>query len=277
MMRTESLDFVDICTPPAMHFALAQAALRAGLHVLCEKPLTTRLSQAQSLVELALEKRRVLYPCHNYLYAPVIQELTRILESGEIGRPHALSFQVFRTQHARGTPEWQPDWRRIPRYAGGGIAMDHGAHALYLAFRWFKAYPTRVFAHLERSSTEYPDSEDQVHATLRFPDGTLNLELTWLAGVRKVIYAIQAERGAIVVNDDRIEVFRRGEPPSVREFPSDWQDAGHAHWFVPLLLRFHQQVRRGETTSRDLEDAVQSVRVIEAIYRAAEMEKGAQL
>ena len=95
--------------------------------------------------------------------------------------------------------------------------MDHGSHTFYLAFEWLRAYPTAISA---RMSTMGPfDTEDDLSCSLRFPTGVASAHLSWQAGVRKVLYTIHGDRGAIRVEDDNVEVARRevareGEPPS---------------------------------------------------------------
>src|SRR5689334_1449029 len=67
------IDFVDVTTPPSAHAEIAHAALDRGLHVLCEKPLTTTTAEARSLLDHARRVKRVVFPCHNYKHAPVIK------------------------------------------------------------------------------------------------------------------------------------------------------------------------------------------------------------
>ena len=110
--EARNLDFVDIATPPAFHGSIAAQALECGLHVLCEKPLTTTAPEAGRLVGLAGKFGRVIFPCHNYRHAPVVKAVREILDSGRIGKVTALSLSTFRNSHARGVPEWNTHWRR---------------------------------------------------------------------------------------------------------------------------------------------------------------------
>ncbi len=198
------LDFVDIAVPPADHAPVAHAALDRGLHVLCEKPLATSIDEARSMLRHAVEAGRVLYPCHNYKHAPVIKTVRSALEAGKIGKVHLVTLQTFRNTHARGVSEWRPNWRRERKYSGGGIAMDHGSHTFYLAFEWLKSYPTSISA---RATAMAPfDTEDDFSCSLKFPTGVASAHLSWTAGVRKVIYTIHGDRGAIRVEDDAIEI-----------------------------------------------------------------------
>ena len=76
---------VHICTPNAAHFATAKAALEAGKHVLCEKPLATSAADAQTLVALATEKGLRNCTCHNLRYYPMVQHMRRMREDGNLG------------------------------------------------------------------------------------------------------------------------------------------------------------------------------------------------
>src|SRR6185437_2589392 len=121
------------------------------------------------------------------------------------GQVRLVTLQTFRNTHAKGVDEWRRDWRRQHRYSGGGIAMDHGSHTFYLAFDWLGAFPTSITAKM--SATAGFDTEDNFSCSMDFPNGgTATAHLTWTAGVRKVIYTIHGERGAVRVEDDDVEV-----------------------------------------------------------------------
>lgn len=274
------LDFLDVATPPASHAALARLGLEHGLHVLCEKPLTTDPGDAEALLALAAERRRVIFPCHNYRHAPVVRAVGEVLRSGRIGRVRSVTLQTFRDTHARGVPEWNPDWRRQRALSGGGIAMDHGSHSFYLAFDWMGGWPTAVTAKLANQAPERWDTEDSCSAVLTFPAGLVQAHLTWTAGVRKVLYALQGERGAITVSDDELEVAvlregrREGPGPAAwtferRRVASAWMDASHAGWYGPLLDGFLAAVERGDHAGPEAQAALRCVEVIAAAYRSS--------
>ncbi len=267
------LDFLDVATPPSEHARIALWALEAGLHVLCEKPLATSAAQAAALLSSAVRRRRVIFPCHNYKHAPVVAAVRAALESGQIGAVRSVALQTFRTSHAQGVPEWNPHWRRQARHAGGGIAMDHGSHTLYLAFEWLGAWPSAVTAKMENQEPERFDTEDNAAATLSFGGGRLAVaHLTWTAGQRKVRYAIQGERGALAVDDDTLEIaVGRGARLEVkrREVGSAWMDASHAGWFGALFDQFRAAVEQGDFAGLEAQDAFRCIEAIEGAYRSA--------
>src|SRR5450432_1195782 len=272
------LDFVDVATPPSDHAEIANAAFERGLHVLCEKPLAASIDDARGMLQNAVRAERVLYPCHNYKHAPVIKAVRAVLEAGRIGRVHLVTLQTFRNTHAKGVSEWRTDWRREHRYSGGGIAMDHGSHTFYLAFEWLRAYPTAISARM--STMGAFDTEDDLSCSLRFPTGVASAHLSWQAGVRKVLYTIHGDRGAIRVEDDSIEVARlqtggdAGGPQSGWKFehldvPSDWMDSSHVTWFNSLFDDFKRQIAKGEWVGRDAQEAFLCVQLIQTAYESA--------
>lgn len=276
--EADTLDFVDIATPPAEHATIACAALARGLHVLCEKPLATTIADAREMLDRARAAERVLFPCHNYKHAPVIQNVRRIIDSGEIGRVHLVTLQTFRNTHARGVTEWRPHWRRERRHSGGGIAMDHGSHTFYLAFEWLRSYPTAISARM--STMGNFDTEDDLSCSLRFPTGVASAHLSWQAGVRKVIYTIHGDRGAIRVEDDNVEVARAGKSTAVGspettwrferlDVPSDWMDSSHVTWFNSLFNDFRRAIDAGQWVGKEAEEAFLCVELIQTAYASA--------
>jgi predicted dehydrogenase len=272
LMRGErGLDFVDIATSPRDHAPIACAAMARGLHVLCEKPLATSVRDAESVLESASKQRRVFFPVHNYKHAPSMRAVRDIIDSGRIGAVNLVTLDTFRTQHARGVAEWLPDWRRIRSYAGGGIAMDHGAHTFYLTFDWLGSHPLSITAKM--SSQGAYDTEDNFTCTVTFPTGVAMARLTWNAAVRKVIYTIHGDSGAIRLEDDDVEITERGHGGKTiverRSIASHWGDASHKEWFGAILDQFGTAIETGEFVGPDARDAVLCVKLIETAYASS--------
>jgi len=265
--REPQLDFIDIATPPSSHAEIALAALARGVHVLCEKPLTASVAEAQKLAAAARAHRRVVFPAHNYKHAPVVKFSQEAIRSGRIGTVRAVTLDTFRTTHAKGVPEWKTDWRRDKKLSGGGIAMDHGSHSFYLTFAWLGSLPTHVTAKTLTLDKQW-DTEDNLNCVLTFPTGFAHTFLTWTAGVRKVVYSLQGTRGALVIDDDDWELTSGGNlERGVIE--SDWMDASHTKWFDSLFDQFKEAVRTGDFVNRELREAVACIQIIETCYRSS--------
>jgi predicted dehydrogenase len=266
------LDFIDISAPPHVHAEIALAALERGVHVLCEKPLTTTVAEARTLVDAARIHRRVVFPAHNYKHAPVVKFADQVIQSRRIGTVRAVTLNTFRTTHAKGVPEWKTDWRRDRRISGGGIAMDHGSHSFYLTFAWLGSLPTHVTAKTLTLDRQW-DTEDNLNAVLTFPGGFAHTFLTWTAGVRKVVYSLQGTDGALVIDDDDWELTTgksAGRPVLEKGvIESDWMDASHTKWFNSLFDQFKSAMRSGDFVNRELREAVACIQVIETCYRSS--------
>ena len=172
------LDFVDIATPATNHFVIAHEAMKRGVHVLCETPLTTEVADAQALVECALASKRVLFPCHNHSFATTVRAISDVVSSGRIGRIRSVKLETFRPTHAQGVLEWNPDWRSQGLGRGGGIDTEWGgidtqcgSHTFPLAFDWLNAWPTALTAKIVNPGDDRWETERCFSTTLRFPRG----------------------------------------------------------------------------------------------------------
>jgi predicted dehydrogenase len=276
------LDFVDISTPPCDHASLASEALKKGMHVLCEKPLTTTLEQASDLLKLAKSSERVIFPCHNYKHAPVVKAIRAVIDSGRIGKVRSVTLNTYRNTHAKGVTEWNTHWRRDHKFSGGGIAMDHGSHTFYLTFDWLNSYPTHITAKMSNLDKDKYDTEDNFTSVLTFPTGLAHVHLSWTAGIRKVIYTIQGEKGGITVDDDdmQVSVQERSDGPDVAQgavkwktervaISSDWMDASHVTWFNSLFDQFKEAIEKKDFVGKEALESYRCIELITTAYRSA--------
>lgn len=274
LLRAEAanLDFIDICTPPAYHAAIAHAALARGLHVLCEKPLTFTVEEARSLLDHAKSARRVLFPCHNYKHSPMIEKIRELIRGGRIGKVRSVTLNTFRNTHAKGVAEWNSDWRRHHRYSGGGVGVDHGTHSFYLAFDWMGSYPTAVTAKVSNLQPGRYDTEDDFSAVVTFPTGLAHVHLTWTAGARRLVYSIHGDHGVITMHDDDLAVETASGGIEKLSIPSDLDDSSHAGWFNALFDDFREAIECGDFAGKEAEQAALCVQVINTAYRSAREE-----
>jgi predicted dehydrogenase len=280
LSQEKDLDILDIGTPPCDHAAIAVSALQQGLHVLCEKPLATSQAEAAQMLKAAAQAQRVLYPCHNYKHAPVVKYLQEQVSSGKLGEITGATLQTFRNTHAKGVIEWQTDWRRSRKWSGGGIAMDHGSHSFYLTFSWLSGFPKSVSARAYIRNQQW-DTEDNLAVVLDFPGSKpVHCTLSWTAGMRKVVYSVQGTEGAVMVNDDEVELSL-GFPHTGSHsgsgnhrverhtLASDWMDASHAKWFLSMFDEFLRAIKNRDFLNREIQESYACVSIIEACYRSS--------
>ncbi len=126
LLADPEIDAVHICTPNALHFPMAMAALSAGKHVLCEKPLATSVAEAEQLVAKAGEARLSNCTFQNLRYYPLVQQIRRMREAGELGEIYAVQ-----GTYSQDWLLYDTDWNwRIEAAAGGPSRCfaDIGTH-----------------------------------------------------------------------------------------------------------------------------------------------------
>src|SRR5439155_19290943 len=106
----------------------------------------------------------------------------------------------------------------------------------------------------------------------RYPTGRALAQLTWNSGFRKVIYTIHGANGALKIEDDDLEIHRKGAAVEKRSLASNWMDASHAKWFEALHHDFAAQIERGEYVGSEARDAAMCVQLIETAYASAREE-----
>lgn len=134
--REDGVEVVSIATPNFLHYEMAAAALNAGLHVICEKPLCFTVEEAEKLRKLALEKQRVFGVTYGYTGYPMVHQARKMIENGELGE-----IRIINTQFAHGFSSGMAEltsentkWRQDPKIAGPTYVIgDIGTHALFLA------------------------------------------------------------------------------------------------------------------------------------------------
>ncbi|NJQ97670.1 MAG: Gfo/Idh/MocA family oxidoreductase [Hydrococcus sp. CSU_1_8] len=268
----QEIDLVDICAPNVFHIPAARQALAAGKHVLCEKPLALNLAEFEDIKQLALEKRRLLYPCHNYKFAPSVVHAAKLVRSGAIGEPLYASFQVYRVSHARGVPEWQPHWRRDKAIAGGGIAIDHGVHAISIAHSLLGGAPKQVAAHIRNLGNDKDTNltENTALICLDWESVLVQINLTWVGSVRKSSFRVQGTEGEICIDNDDV-IFDRQKIKNVTPciVPTDFDDPSHSSWFSAVINDIQHHIATENYEPASLIEAGRVAEIMEKAHQSS--------
>jgi predicted dehydrogenase len=135
--RPDRIDAVSIVTPNHLHFAPAKAFLDAGIHVICDKPLTTNVEDALALAEIVHRSGLIFGLTHNYTGYPLVRQAREMIRAGELGRIRVVQVeyaQEWLTTAVEATGQKQAVWRTDPAQSGpGGSLGDIGTHAYNLA------------------------------------------------------------------------------------------------------------------------------------------------
>jgi predicted dehydrogenase len=261
------IDFVDICTPPALHAAPILAALERGWHVICEKPFLLETADVDAVRRAAVRAGRAVVPVHNWKYAPIIQQATKLLAAGAIGRLRHVSIETLRQRDCAVSDPDRPNWRRDAAVAGGGILLDHGWHAVYLALHWFGQPPASVSATVHRPSAR--EVEDGASVTLHFPTGDADIVLSWNAEVRRNAIVLAGDAGELEIADGILRLRGAGGEKTVAAGSALSAGSYHADWFALMLPDFSRAFADPDASRVLLDEAGTCLRVIQRAYEAA--------
>lgn len=296
------IDVVDICTPSDSHEEIAVAALTAGKHVLCEKPLANTVDEAERMASAARDARTrgILTMCgFSYRRTPALAFAREIIAEGRLGRIRHVRAQYL--QDWLSDPRAPHTWRLDRERAGSGALGDIGAHIVDAA-QWVSGSPisdvsaqTRTFVHSRPTAStaerRQVTVDDAVAFTASFHNGALGVfEATRVAlGHRNANrIEINGEKGSISFDVERMNellYYDRGDPSGFQGFRliqvteqehpylEAWWPAGHGlgyeHTFVHEVVDFVRAITNRNTIAPSFEDAAQVQHVLEAVENSA--------
>ncbi len=172
LINDPSVDAVDICLPHNLHGPVALAALRAGKHVIVEKPFTIDLEQADEIIAEAKKRKLTLMVAENMRFIKAYEVAKRLVDSGEIGEICYVRGYTGGPNEDTSDPS---NWKIRAAESGGGTIMDDGIHCFYL-FRWFVGEVKSVYAVTTKlGKSAVSEVEDNAVGTLRFSSGALGI------------------------------------------------------------------------------------------------------
>jgi predicted dehydrogenase len=268
LLANEKIDFVDICTPPTCHpYEIARSAGQ-GIHILCEKPFAPKLDEAAANAELLERKPDLVFMCcHQYRYSPIWRQFKDFIDNSGASLRHLLQFNIYRTGADPGYLSRNPNWRTDPQLSGGGILVDTGVHYLYLT-TWMLGRPIFVCAGIYNIRQECLDVEDSAIVNIVCEKGIAQITLTWGADRRANGARLTNQAGSISYDGTQIEkVISSGK--ELFSVPDASDKRYYVGLYVSLFDEFIARIERGEPARDWVDEAFQSVEVIEACYQSA--------
>lgn len=170
MVAGEKLDLVIVCTPHPNHLEPTLQALRAGAHVLVEKPLASNLEDCDAMIEAAGLNGRFLGVISQRRFYPPVQRLKQAIDQGKIGKPVLATVQMFgwRDQAYYASDPWRGTWAE----EGGGVLVNQAPHQLDLLC-WLMGPIEEVYGVWANLNHPYIEVEDTALAIVRFRSGAL--------------------------------------------------------------------------------------------------------
>lgn len=172
----ERVDFVSVTTPNSTHFEVAKAALEAGFHVVCDKPMTFDLAQAEELAAIVDKSKSVFALTHNYTGYPLIRQAREMIQSGELGEIQAIRsnyIQGWLRTKLEDSDQKQAAWRTDPSKSGAaGCFGDIATHAYNLGRYMTGLLPAEISCHL-KAFEPGRKLDDYGTAVIRYQNGAL--------------------------------------------------------------------------------------------------------
>jgi predicted dehydrogenase len=213
LVARKDVDAVCITTPSGSHGEPAIAALKAGKHVLCEKPMEINVEKIDAIIAASKASGTILAAVFQSRFGEGARTVKRAVDAGRLGRLTIASAYVkwWRTQAYYDSAGWRGTWEMD----GGGALMNQGVHAIDL-LTWFVGVPVEVKANIATLAHERIAVEDTAVATLRFANGALGVvegATSTYPGWNKRI-ELSGDKGSIIIEDDAIKFwqFEKEEP-----------------------------------------------------------------
>jgi predicted dehydrogenase len=303
MIERDDIQLVDISSSGDTHHDFAVAALEAGKHVLCEKPLANSLEEAREMAEAAGRAGTVNMVCHNYRRVPAVQLAKRLIDEGRLGE-----IRLWRAVYLQ---DWLLDpaapmtWRLRKETGGAGPLADLGSHLVDLAHflvgpigevvgtaeTFIKERP-REGAGAESPEMDRVTVNDAAAWLARFENGAMGtFEASPLVPGRKAkeSFEINGSKGSVVFDLERMNeldaYFEDGDPEAAgfrtilvtepgHPYAEGWWPLGHTlgyeHTFVHTVKDLLDGVRADENPGPTFEDGYRCQAVLDAVQRSVE-------
>ncbi len=272
LLADPEVDVVHVCTPHYLHHQMTVDALKAGKHVLSEKPMAIHLSDAEDMARTARETGRQLGICFQNRYNGATLRIRSLLDSGEAGKVLGGHGTVIwdRGEAYYASVAWRGKWAT----EGGGVLINQAIHTLDLL---------RDFAGDPVVDVKCSMSAKRLEDTIEVED-TCDLLMTTSGGARLLFYAsngsvgntsvqvyLKCEKATIHMvgsrvtvcwNDGRVE---SEDYASGRQWGKDYWGDGHAH----LIADFYRCLKENKPFPIDGDEALKTTRIVEAAYTAA--------
>jgi myo-inositol 2-dehydrogenase / D-chiro-inositol 1-dehydrogenase len=275
LLGRADLEAVDIVAPTYLHFDMASAALRAGKHLLLEKPMAPSLESCDELLRLAREQNRVFAVGHELRLSSLWGRVKTMIDEGFIGRPLYALIELSRRPYRQGSNNWRYDISRV-----GNWILEEPIHFFDLA-RWYLSSagnPVSVYAAASSRQADHPELQDNFSAIVHFPgDAYAVVSQTLSAFEHHQTVKVTGERGALWARwsgaMDRtlhptfsLRAFNGGE---VIDVPIE-KITGEVFELEDQVAMFVRALREGQPLSCPAEDGRWSVAMCLAAQRSVD-------
>ncbi|MGD8781709.1 MAG: Gfo/Idh/MocA family oxidoreductase [Ignavibacteria bacterium] len=264
ILNDPGIDAVDILLPIVLNYKVTKEALKAGKHVLVEKPIAANLAEAKKMFKFPGEYNKVMMVAENFRYKKIFRKAKSLLDKNVIGKIYSLKYDVFHNV-SENNMYAKTKWRKNHKYAGGFIT-DGGVHFI-AGIRYLLGEITSGTAYAVSVNNKIGELDT---LNLQFEmdnnvNGTFNMYYSsrGYQGDRVLIFG---EKGTLEINGSK--VFVRKEDKPVKEY--DCKDDGG---FYSELNNFYNAITKGEKIIGTFEEAYKDLNVVMGALKSAKTKK----
>jgi len=268
LLADREIDAVYISTPIFLHAPQAIQALRAGKHVLVEKPMAMTVEEGREMIEMARKEGRTLGVAYFRRFYPKVERVRELLEDGTLGDV-VMVVSMYHTWYDP-SPDDPKAWRVHKGRAGGGVLWDMGSHRFDLLIGLF-GMPTHLFAITDTLTHSY-EVEDTASIFMRFRNGSHCVSTwnwnskTWVdhlsivgTKAKVILEPMDSENLTLIIGKDRRQEVHEEKIP----LPEN------VH--LPMIRDFVQALLEGRPPLESGEEGLKTNIILEAIERSAQM------
>ena len=260
LLARGDLDVVDLVLPPQFNYEVAEAAAKAGVHVICEKPIALTPDEGSAMIALTQAFGIQVLIAENFRYDNAVRRARSLIDDGVIAPPFMLSYQWMQPVLAGDEIAARP-WRREPVLAGGMLS-DHGVHMADVArFLMGEVAAVQAFA---LDLRDHLGGSDTAVINLQFESGAIG-SIQWSFGVASQQTAriqLWADNGTLDVGPNRIRLQRQDQADEVLPISG-------ASSFVNEFKDFYGALVEGLEPQMTAQDALQDLRVVLAAHQSS--------
>jgi len=272
VLARDDVDIVDLCTPPSLHLEQITAALAAGKHVVCEKPLVASMCDCDRLAEAEAASAGRLMPIFQYRFGNGLQKVKALVDQGIAGPAYTASVEVA---WRRRTEYYAVPWRGRWETELGGVLLSQAVHAIDM-LTYIAGPPTKVFARVATRVNDI-EVEDCAAISLELADGSLATITATLGSEQEItrhrfhFANLSAESGTSAYESSAdpwdIQPDDEAAAAAIAGVVDGWEARPEGWW--GQFERFADALDAGEPPPVTLADARASIELITALYDSA--------
>lgn len=265
LLDSDELDAVVIATPNHLHEPHVLRALKAKVHVLCERPLSLTTGGVNRILAAAAAADRKVVVGNNHRFRSDVQQLRRFLEGDELGRVTGIRAGQYQFRTA------QQGWRNSKAEAGGGAFLEYGYPLLDLAL-WLTDFPepVRVTAHMDSSRPGTVEDTMLVH--LECANGiSYSFDVSWayVGQEERLWFEVVSTKGSARLSPLRVVRDLNGRPTNVSPTGAAARESVFLQSYRAELAHFISMLKN-ESPYEAPDDQLKVMRVMDAVYKSAE-------